>query len=199
MKPAVDTNQTVDITTTSVRRAGVFAALVAATLSSEGCALAPQRATLVPSTPPATAPFAPISPTFREAQKAFDIAERMGLQHAAYLDSTGKVHTHLKGMREMSLGDGPNTRRSFFDNFDATVDRNGSAMTFKMGSFTDWTETQARELTSRADVQRLLKIPGSGLLFSVEGNAFLVHPSGEQVQVSRLAAVTPFFPSETPR
>ena len=199
MKTAVDTNQSADITTTSVRRVGVFAALVAATLSSEGCALAPQRATFAPLNPPATAPVAPVSPTFREAQKAFDLAGRMGLQHSAYVDATGHIHTHLNGMRELSLGDGPKTRRSFFDNFDATVEVNGAAKTFKMGSFTDWTEAQARELASRPDVQRKLSIPGSGLLYSVEGNAFLVHPSGEQAQLTRLAPVRPFFPTETPR
>lgn len=196
MKTAVDTNQPVDIGTTSVRRVGVFAALVAAALSSEGCALAPQRATVVPAHPPATAP---VSPTFREAQKAFDLAERMGFQHSAYVDSNGQIHTNLKGMREMSLGDGPRTRRSFFDNFDATFERNGAARTFKMGSFTDWTEAQARELTSRPDVQRMLKTPGTGLLYSVEGNAFLVHPAGDPVQVTRLDPVRSFFPTETPR
>jgi hypothetical protein len=199
MNPGVDTTHPADITTSSVRRVGAFAALVAATLSSEGCAVAPQRATFVPLNPPATAPVAPISPTLREAQKAFDIAEKMGLEHTIYVDSIGQQHSSMKGMREMSLGDGPQTRRSFFDNFDATFDYHGTAKTFKMGAFTDWHDAQARELKNRSDVQRMLKIPGSGLLYSVEGIAFFVYPSGEHVQVTRLDPVQPFFPGETPR
>ena len=198
MNPGVDT-KLVDLTTTSVRRAGVFATLVAAALGSGGCALAPKHPTLVPSSPPATAPLAPISATFREAQKAFDLAEKMGFQHSAYIDSTGQHHSSLKGMHEMSLGDGPQTRRSFFDNFDATLKHNGTETTFKMGAFTDWQEAQARELKNRPDVQRMLKIPGSGLLYSVEGNAFFISPVGEQAQVTRLNPVQSFFPGETAR
>lgn len=196
MNPGVDTKDLADITTSSVRRVGVFATLVAAALGSEGCALAPKHPTFVPLNPPATAPVAPISQTFREAQKAFDVAERMGFEHTAYIDSTGQSHSHMKGMREMSLGSGPQTRRSFFDNFDATFDHNGGARTFKMGAFTDWQELQARDLKSRADVQRMLKIPGSGLLYTVEGKAFFIYPSGNQVQTTELAPVQPFFPTE---
>lgn len=199
MNPGVDTKHPADIATSSVRRAGVFATLVAAALGSEGCALAPKHPTLVPLNPAATAPIAPVSPTFREAQKAFDVAERMGFEHTAYIDSAGQSHIHMKGMREMSLGGGPQTRRSFFDNFDATFDYNGGAKTFKMGAFTDWQEAQARDLTSRTDVQRMLRIPGSGLLFSIEGNAFFMYPAGEQVQVTRLDPVQPFFPRGTSR
>lgn len=199
MKPAVDTTEPVDLTKSSARRVGVFATLVAAALSSEGCALAPKQQSFVPMNPPATAPVAPISPTFREAQKAFDVAERMGFEHAAYIDSTGQHHTHMSGMREMSLDNGPRTRRSFFDNFDATFDYNGGTKTFKMGTFTDWQEAQARELKSRPDVQHMLRIPGSGLLYSVEGSAFCISPAGEQVHVTRLNPVQPFFPGGTPR
>jgi hypothetical protein len=68
-----------------------------------------------------------------------------------------------------------------------------------MGALTDWQEAQARELKNRPDVQRMLKIPGSGLLYSVEGNAFFISPVGEQVQVTRLNPVQPFFPGETAR
>lgn len=199
MNPGVDTKNSADITTSSVRRVGVFATLVAAALSSEGCALAPKQPTLAPLNPSATAPVAPISPTFREAQKAFDLADRMGFEHSAYIDSTGQRHSHMTGMREMSLGNGPQTRRSFFDNFDATFDYNGGAKTFKMGAFTDWQEAQARDLKSRPDVQRMLKIPGSGLLYSIEGKALFIYPAGEQVQVTRLDPVQPFFPAERPR
>ena len=116
--------------------------------------------TVVPVDPPATAPIAPISPTFREAQKAFDVAERMGLQHTVYIDSTGQPNTSMKGMREMSLGDGPQTSRSLFDDFDATFDYNDGAKTFKMGALTDWQEAQARDLKNPRDVQRMLKTPG---------------------------------------
>ena len=199
MNPGVGTKDLADITTSSVRRVGVFATLVAAALGSEGCASAPKHPTFVPLNPPATAPVAPISQTFREAQKAFDVAERMGFEHTAYIDSMGQRHTSMKGMREMSLGDGPQTRRSFFDNFDATFNYNGEAKTFKMGALTDWQEAQARDLKNRPDVQRMLKIPGSGLLYSVDGNAFLIYPAGEQVQVSRLDPVQPFLPGGDPR
>jgi len=199
MKTEVGTKTAPDMATTAIRRVGFISTLIAASLS-EGCASmlhGPAHGPFNP--PPATAPLAPAPATFREAQRAFDLAERMGFEHSAYIDSTGQRHTSMKGMRELSLDNGPRTRGAFVDNLDATFTHNGAPRTFKMGAFSDWQEQQGRELLSRNDLQQMLKTPGSGVLFTVEGNAFFVKPFGDQAHFTKLAPVQPFFPGESPR
>jgi hypothetical protein len=123
----------------------------------------------------------------------------MGLNHCAYVDSKGGRHSSLHGMRELSLSNAPQTKPGFVDNLDATFVHDGTPKSFKMGAFTEWQEKQAQGLLARPDLQRMLTIPGSGLLYSLEGEAFLVTPLGEGVHMAKIGPVQPFFEGETPR
>lgn len=178
-----------DLSSTSVGRVGVFAAIVAAAIA-DGCGSGAKQAP-IETPPPATEKAVPSDPLIAESYRAFSAAVRMGRDYLVYFNATGRHATHFTHSRELSLSESADGEQGGLAGWDVSVSDKLPPLPFKMSDFEAWRKTQMTELLNRADIKERLKTPDAGVLFSADGSVFLTVLLGDRIQMRQTDPVTP--------
>lgn len=180
-----------NLSSATMARVGVVGALVAAALSN-GCSSKnnPRQAE---KPTPTTPEIIPVDPLVAESTLAFNAGQTMGKTHLVYCNSSGRHVSQHSQPRHFSLNKTDAADRGGFTHWDVSVSQEKGLPQFQMSNFEVWRSIQMEELLSRSDIKEILKTPGTGILFSVDGSAFQTFLQGDRIHMQQVEPVKPFL------